>query len=371
MLKESNEATTSTVEAEASAPAPAPQQYADIYMRHFFQDKGIYPTNGSWSASPDIIPAGSKPVADPTQYITDANWNTDFGNSTEADIPNYIYLRGANLSTASSTGQLYLYFSPASLLLWPQDPLGDPTKGWANNPVPTGTGKDHATVTVAAGARFVTSDPFQWVPKEIANDHYCLIGRVVTEANPNPVPQVGTLTDFAAYISDHPNMAWRNVVTIDPANPVSTRVVNYSQGTEGGEVYLFLRCDNAPVGSSVQASGQAQGIAINVPKATITDGKSFVVGTHLTLPAGFSADIAYTWFSEGLAVTPGMRITLDVIMPQNENDALYHRATSLEKLGLPADFIAARNAASATSIGPTKGIRLGSCAMGAPPTQPA
>lgn len=332
-------------------------------MRHNFGSTGLYPTNGALSQSPDIIPIGTQPISNPDQFISDDNWNKDFGSSTNASVPNYIYIRGANLAGGESTGKFYLYYSPASLLLWPQDPLGNPGKGWADRPLKTSTGSQYVTVKAAAGARLVTPEPFRWIPEPIPNDHYCLIGRVVTDQNPNPIPKVGTLTDFARYISEHPNMAWRNVTTINPGSAVSTRIQNYSQGDVGGEVYLFLKCVNAPIGSAVEASGQQGDIVVNIPKTIISSDTSFAAGISITLPAGFSTDIAFTWYSEGKVPIPGMQITLDVLFPQLPDDELYDRATPLEEFGLPDDFIAKHNT---SGVGPVRAIRLGSCGMETP-----
>src|SRR6185369_5326416 len=59
-------------------------QWTDLYLRHQFDDTGLYPTNGAQSASPDVIPSGDSPYSDPSQLITDTNWSKDFGNSTNA-----------------------------------------------------------------------------------------------------------------------------------------------------------------------------------------------------------------------------------------------------------------------------------------------
>lgn len=347
------------------ATATDQDQWTDLYFRHNFDDTGMYPTSGSLSASPDVIPLGNTGVSDPNTLIGDDAWKKDYGNSTNASEPNYIYLRGQNLSSSDTKGKVYLYYSPASLLLWPTDPL-DPTKGWAKNPLRTSGGEQSIAVSAAAGARFVTSEGFQWIPTPIYNDHYCLIGRVVTEANPNPLPTVGNLTDFAAYISTHPDMAWRNVVTINPSNPVTTTTVNYSQGTEAGDVYIILRCENVPNGSAVSFSSGTPG-----PDPLISMGQTVVqnqVGSdgiprfNLTLltniPANWTSNIAYTWYSNGTVPAPNMKIYLDAIMPTStEHEVLGRFAKPLTSLGIPEEHL---------GLGPTTGIRLGSQLMQTP-----
>jgi len=115
------------------------EQWDDLFMRHTFADTGLYPTSGTLSASPDIIPAGLSPYADPSQLIADTNWAKDFGSSADSEIPNYIYLRGRNLGGAQTEGKLYLYAARASLLMYPTNPL-KPSEGWSQNPLKTQKG---------------------------------------------------------------------------------------------------------------------------------------------------------------------------------------------------------------------------------------
>ena len=342
-------------------------QWTDLYIRHQFDDTGLYPTSGSQSASPDVIPSGDNPYSDPSQLITDTNWSKDFGNSTNASQANYIYLRGANGNTAAKkSGQSYLYYSPASLLLWPTDPT-DPTKGWANNPLRTSSGAQYVDVSAEAGKRFYTPEPFQWIPAQIYNDHYCLIGRLVTTDNPNPIPALGTLTDFAAYISQHPNMAWRNVVTINPAQPVSTTSVDYSQGQDGGYVYMNLRCMNAPDGSAVSLNCGTSGPnpPIYIPQTIVKNpagSSQFTITLYTNIPGNFRSNITYSWYSNGTTPLPGMQFILDPVMPVASSSPLMRFARPLEYFGISTARLGAAE--------PKHGIRLGSQTMQSPPVAP-
>ena len=199
------------------------------------------------------------------------------------------------------------------------------------------------------------------MPQPISNDHYCLISRVSTDKNPNPVPELGTITDFAAYISEHPDMAWRNVVTINPANPESTTQMNYSQGTEGGDVYLIMRCENVPDGSAVSFSSGTPGPdpMIYMQKTTVvnTVGSDGVPRFSLTLltniPANWSSNISYTWYSEGKNPLPGLKVWFEAIMPTTTDHPVLGRyARPLAEFGIEAP-----------QIGPTAGIKLGSQLM--------
>jgi len=342
-------------------------QWTDLYLRHQFDDTGLYPTNGAQSASPDVIPSGDSPYSDPSQLITDTNWSKDFGNSTNASQANYIYLRGVNgNTTAKKSGKSYLYYSPASLLLWPTDPT-DPTKGWSKNPLRTSSGAQYIDVSAEAGKRFNTPEPFQWIPTPISNDHYCLIARLVTADNPNPIPALGTLTDFAAYISQHPNMAWRNVVTINPAQAVSTTSVDYSQGQEGGYVYMNLRCTNAPDGSAVSLNCATPGPnpLIYIPQTEVKNpagSSQFAITLYTNIPANFRSNITYSWYSNGKTPLPDMQFVLDPVMPVSSNSPLMRFARPLEHFGI--------STAHLKPTEPKHGIRLGSQTMQSPPIAP-
>lgn len=335
----------------------AQEQWTDLYLRHNFQDTGLYPTAGSLSASPDLIPLGANPISDPQDLITDANWKKDYGSSTDANRANYIYMRGQNLGDTETEGQLYLYYSPGSLLLWPTDPV-NPKKGWATRPLQTSFGEKFQTVKPKAKERFATKEGFLWIPEPIANDHYCLVGRVVTAKHPNPIPEVGTLRDFALYISEHPDMAWRNVVTINPSNPVSSTMVDYSQGSVGGDVYVILRCENVPDGSRVEFSSGTPGpdpmIYMNGTVANVNGRYNLTLLTNI--PADFTTNITYTWFSEGKVPLPGMKIWLDAILPVPENDdVLGPYSRPLSEFGIAPEAI--------PHAGPRRGTMLGTSNM--------
>jgi hypothetical protein len=362
--------TSQTISAAPQLATLGAEQWDDLQFRHFIGDTGKYPTSGVLSASPDIVPLGPNPVADPQYMIDGGNWTTDLGGSTYASEPNFIYLRGQNLSASTASGKLYLYYSPASLLLWPTDPL-DPAKGWSKRPLRTDRGGQWIDVSAEAGQRFCTLEPFRWIPEPIYNDHYCMIARVVTERHPNEIPAVGTLKDFAAYISQHPNMAWRNVVTINPSSPVTTRTVNYSQGSEGGVVYINLNCKYVPDGSAVSFNSGTPGPKplIHKPKTDVRneideDGvPHFTLTVRTEIPADWTSDISYTWYSQNKTPLPGMEVELDAIMPTSKDDPVLGPVSRpLSEFGISEDLI--------PSAGPKVGIRMGSATMRTPRTAP-
>lgn len=339
------------------------EQWKDLYFRKTFGDDGTYPTSGTLSASPDIIPNGSQPRVDPSQLISDQNWAIDSGSTTNADAVNYIYLRGQNLGPNKTKGRVYLYYSPASLLQWPYDPI-DPTAGWARNPLTTNTGAQYVEVEPESKARFYTKEPFYWVPKAIYNDHYCLIGRVWTQEHPNDPPtNLQSISDFAKFISEHPNMAWRNVVTINASAFTRTYALGYSQGKDASEVYMNLVCYNFPDGSEVEISSATPGPNPQIYARQVVKnppGKSvFTITVNTEIPANWRSNILLTWYSNGRSAPPGMTYKLDPIKPEEEGSPLSRYAVPLEHLGIPTENIRANGA--------RKGIRLGNQTIQAPP----
>ena len=341
-------------------------QWTDFYFRHNFADLGCYPTAGSLSHAPDIIPAGTSPVADPKFYIEDAQWDKDLGGNTFAQLPNYIYLRGKNLGTAATDGSLFCYFSPARLLLWPVDPT-DPNKGWSKTPMKTSKGASSYSLTaVGAGKRFVSEDPFLWIAEPLAGDHYCLISRVVTLANPNPIPAIGDITSFGKYISEHPNMAWRNVSTINPSEPISSRTVEYSQGDKGGETIVTVVAEKAPLGSQISfTAGTTTGTSppLSKPPETIGNIIKYTIAVTSDIVANYTSLLTYSWYSKGKTPLPGMKISVSAVLPVDSSSELFDRACDLRELDVPADVI---DRVKANGVVPKRGIRLGSYQMQVP-----
>ena len=293
----------------------------------------------------------SSPVADPDYFISDENWERKFGQAASASIPSYIYLRGANLGQATK-GELYLYYTAPSLILWPS--------AWSKNLLQTSRGNPSYDFSVAAGARLVTQDPFLWIPEPIQGDQYSLIGCVVTPKHPNPIPEDGSITSFAKYISDHPDMAWRNEVTADPSSPVISRTVEYSQGDRGAETIILITAEHAPVGSLVSFSAGTPGPnpPLVLDPVTISNNIKFSAGVTSYIPAQYSTLLTYSWYSNGKTPLPGMTFVLSAYIPVNSSSELYDRARDLRELGVPAEVIGACG-----GMGPLRAICLGTDTM--------
>lgn len=323
----------------------------DILLRDSLSDKGEYPTSGTLSNSPDIIPSGILPVEDPDKYFTN-NWDKDnLSKGLVARMDNYIYMRGSNMAGKEQTGKLYLYYSKASLLLYPSL--------WKDNSITTGDGKDYFEFKVGKDGKFVSFDnkqgTFFWRPEEISNDHYCLIGRVETKEHPNPIPSSKDIEDFAYFISMHPAYAWHNVDVVSKDSPnYTSKPVSYDQGSKGGEVHFELRCKNFPLNATVMLTCTAPGTtpSINIPKQRIVNSEENIFGVVADIPANWKGDLYYHyWFPGGEKPSgdPEIEIVPILIVPPGH-----------PRLSQFAKPITSQAINRNTSIGPVEGIVVGS-----------
>jgi hypothetical protein len=313
--------------------------YNDIYMRAYLGDPGNVPRSTSYplSASPDLIPYGTQPVTDVNSLLLDSSWNQVYDTKLVINQTNYLYMRAQNLGTTTTSGVFSLYYAPSSLLLWPSV--------WQQNQLLTQAGESTQTLTLAANAKGVTPSAFAWnTATPPSGDHYCLIGMVSTPGHPATVPTDGSITNFANWIANTGSFAWHNVSTTSAGSPTWTKTVNYEQGTTASDIYFQIVCSNVPVNSQVAFSCGEAGPTppINLPKTTVTNGASFIVGMQSSVPANFTGDISYSYWSNGIAPTAGFSITIQAMLPSTPNDALYVHSSTLEELGMPKpeDYLA-------------------------------
>ncbi len=149
-------------------------QYNGILLRQNLQDQGIMPRTGGWTASPDIIMAGTQPIQHPQSvFSTPASYGTDPTQPVVKKATNYIYLRGKNLDTAAQAGTARVFHAPRSLFLYPQQ--------WLDNAIKTARGAEFSDIgSIDENAIGVTTDPFVWMPDDIS-EHTCLVGFISTK----------------------------------------------------------------------------------------------------------------------------------------------------------------------------------------------
>lgn len=334
------------------------EQWDDLHLRSYFGDTGEYPTGGSLSKSPDIIPNGMEPIPDPEESFVNNNWDKDMGKDLVANAANYLYVRGNNLGTAATDGIVNLYYAPANLILYPVE--------WRNNQLQTSAGqKDVLIRDIPSGGKFVTPDAFQWVPEAISGTHYCLIGVAGTERNPNVIPDIDAIEDFAKFISENPNFGWRNVSVISADAPDFTLDVGYNQGSKGDLMKFSIVCTNVPVGAEVSFSaGDSLDPPIYMPPVTVTNGASFSVGMETQVPDNFSTTINYSYWSNGTTPPPGWDIRMEVTYLVSSSSYIYDKyALPLEQMyskEMAADIHARTKALRRDDdIGPVRAVWMG------------
>jgi hypothetical protein len=303
------------------------EQWDDLHLRSNFSDTGVYPTGGTLSRCPDIIPSGTAPVSNPEDTFITNNWDKDMGQDLTINAPNYLYVRGQNLGTATTDGVINLYYSPANLILYPAN--------WRENQLQTSGGqKDILVRDVANGGKFVTSDAFKWVPESISGTHYCLIGVAGTERHPNEIPNIDAIDDFAKFISENPNYGWRNVTLTSKNAPDFSNDIFHSQGSIEDNMTFTLVCENVPIGAEVAFSASDPlDPPINMPRTQVTNDQIFEIGMTTFVPAHFETNVTYSYWSNGTTPSSDWKITLRVSYFVSPSSALYEKyALPLEKM---------------------------------------
>ena len=330
------------------------QQWQDIYFRSSKDDQGMYPTSGCMSSCFDII-TRQEPLSDPSSLIK-GDWGKNNSQNLNARMNNYIYVRGKNLSEKTQDGKVYLYYSRAKLLLYPNF--------WSKNIITLGGGSDHFDLSVDKGKSFVCSDDkqgcFYWTPEMITNDHYCLISRVVTKDHPADIPSASNVTDFGKFISENRSYGWRNVTVIDRDSADFSETQEYDQGDEGCEMHIILSCKDLPIGSEVAFDCPTPGPSplIHMSRTKITENNQDV-GIVCNVPAGFHGNITYYYWGNGKLPGDNFSITLNCVVFVQANHVLYQYAKHHEELGFSFPKSLRDELRLGGSIGPQRGIILG------------
>jgi len=296
----------------------------DPYIRFSLSDDGQANRRGTMSGSPDIIPFGTKPAGDPGQFITDAEWKQDRGTSTTSGTINYIYVRGFNNSArAMQDLQVHLYYSPASLLLWPWKPQPDGKEGWARRPLRTGDKRDSQFLDVAGKNRFVTGKAFEWTVEPIREDHYCLVARLSWEGHDNEIPEdLHTINGFAAYVQKHPDIGWRNVNTLSPQFPTWNDSIEYAQG-DADQVVLFTAfVYNGSLGDVVSMYSSVSGPQPALQKTeVIAHEDKEQINLWTTIPAQWASNINLTYEAKASKkIPPNLKVELKSAVELNESN---------------------------------------------------
>ncbi|MGB5099075.1 MAG: hypothetical protein WBN94_00545 [Methanothrix sp.] len=328
MAEQRNKSTSSRVGAN-------PTTYDDIFMRKNLNDTGTLPVTNPdwWTCSPDIIPNGVDVLSDPVTYLTQT-YDKEVGKDTVIQRQNYFYVRGKNSYNGDRKGDFYLYYCPGHLFLFPSL--------WVDNQLKTSSGKDFVSATVKQNEIAVPNEPFIYKPE--SEEHSCLVARVVTEGNPNPLPDdfadMGTL---AKYIVEHPNIAWRNVSLVNKDIPTFTRTFQLDSGDTEGAAILGIRCHNISDGSRIAfscgtpiPSGPDAGKHITMSETVVVNPPDALDPLYLLriyLPAGFKTTISYSYWAK-TPIKPEWKVFFEGYYVANQDNELYEHCHELKHYGI-------------------------------------
>jgi len=315
---------------ESNKTAGTKTIYNDVYMRNHLGDTGQTPSSGAWTRSPDIIPNGTALIQDPVTTLT-KTYNSDIGKPTSLSNQNYFYVRGKNLSPGPKTAKFELYYCPRHLFLFPSL--------WTKNQLLTSDGQTQVSASAPAANDIIVPDqPFTNIP--IHQEHHCLIGRVITDEHPNPLPD--NVTDnnaLAAYILDNPSMSWRNVVLVQQDIPTFTNSFFLNVGDADCRVLLGLRCNNITPGSSVAfscgtpiPSGPDKGKLIELVKTKVTQPSMFLGQEEFNFPAGYKSNVSYSYWANP-PIQQHWDVTFEAITIYDNAHPLYSRAKRFTEIG--------------------------------------
>ncbi|HEX8225462.1 MAG TPA: hypothetical protein VF605_16735 [Allosphingosinicella sp.] len=315
--------------------------YRDLFMRDTFSDSGIVPvTDSSVCASPDIMPYGGSQLDTATASYGPPLINLPLDNNNV----NNIYVRVKNNGAMPGSGQVYLHYTDATLLT--------NVSSWGQNLMQNFNGNDYASIdNLAPGATAFGDEPFAWNPQAQPNQHFCLIARVVTDANPNPLPgNFSSWQDFVTWVRNNANVAWHNVQIVNtlPAQGYENSLVFQNVGTEASFFTFTATYSGLPVGSVLRlwALPGTGFPGFDTGPTPITEGSGTLPATG-EFPAGYETLVFVTCVFPGGPTTPppAASIVLESWAPQAqinlaENAPLRPYALAPEMLGVQSADVA-------------------------------
>lgn len=295
-------------------------QYDSVLLRQNLSDQGIIPRTGGWTASPDLIAAGTVPITDPqATYGSDQSYATDPTQPVIKNAANYFYLRGKNLGTSSTPAEARLFYAPQSLFLYPVQ--------WMNNQMQTSQGNDVSNIaTIAPNSIGVTTDPFSWIAPN-TDEHYCLIGFLSTAAYPfssqQPPNAVSSMDGLATWIGATGGAGWHNVQWANSSATFSSSTP-YPASSTDALVQMSLTCTGLPVGSQVSFSCGTplpDGTVINLPPTTVSTSGQIGFFVRANIPANWSSYITYTYYANGGVPLPTFSLAMSASIISQSNTA--------------------------------------------------
>ncbi len=318
--------------------------YSGLFIRHQMGDTPSSMGTG-WSASPDIILAGTTPAPNPGAYVTPTGYQTDYGSTVYLDQANFTYVRALNASSGAITGRIWLYYVPSNLCLW--------TQNWLSAPIVVGDQSVNYTLISAQALNdiVVTNPPFVVTPPPPAGGgHYCVTAIAENPplsdppVSPIPAGSMGTFAQLVQFILDHPNMGWRNTVDVEQNVPTFQQVVPITNADAGGQLSIGIQCKGMTSGFySFSVPGPDADNTIIVSTTQITNPNAQLT-VPVTWPAGFNSSITLNYYADPQAKDPpppGATISGLVIIPTDQIVQELFGGAELDfirRYGLPEQF---------------------------------
>ncbi|HEY8930225.1 MAG TPA: hypothetical protein VIM55_13590 [Mucilaginibacter sp.] len=293
--------------------------YNGIFVRSALGQDNAIPKQGYQNNSPDIMPMGTVPIANP-QSLFENGYEVYFETPLAAAQTNYIYLRGKNYAAQpiNDTGDTRprLFSTRSSLLLWPQT--------WEE--LDTCPSSSDLALKADPQAVGVANRPFVWKPTAISNDHYCLISVVPSPDYDNNLPdQFSNYENFNQWVAAHGGIGWQSVALANPNGFVFSNQVSFQIGPYSGQVLFLISCKDIPLGCQVSFSAGSPGTspAVYLPPVTVTSSPNFSAGVQCNVPADYISDIYYTLITPaGTTIPVGAYVDMKAYLVSNPDGLL-------------------------------------------------
>jgi len=198
----------------------------------------------STTECPDIWCAGDTPIYDFQKKLSD-----DYSKTSDTQYvrghDNYFYLRMKNGSDSEVKDMsAKLYYAKSSIINWPSE--------WESVPVEN-QGKGDAVNsfdTVAAGDVGVVKAPFILTRDLAADECYCFIAQLYSDAYPNPKPSENSPIYISSMLKEHLLWGQQNMAKVSAGNvpqvDISFNMSVSAESTGTGNLWLLsLHTENA------------------------------------------------------------------------------------------------------------------------------
>jgi hypothetical protein len=243
--------------------------YSGMLIRDTFGDNGATPSSGNLWMSPDIIPNQNDALS--WSGVSGTYNGPALAKPIITNETNWIFVRAKNIMPSAGTATVSLYESEASVFLYPAkwQQFSTPTLVNLVNP----TASTPSAIPPGALAWGQQAFVLQNVP---SSGHYCLIAVVNNGGQTFPIPSSFSQGNagFVQWVSDSPNVAWRNLSVVNPSGTRAGTVVLFGNANSYESEFVFnITGTYLPSGGTV--SFVAQCSDTRLPSGSYTASGSF------------------------------------------------------------------------------------------------